>query len=119
VARGFASKVFHSRNLFIANVTEDRVAVLARKKIIFVFFPIYFSVPRASDAATNINVGVLLKPQIPFDQLGRHLGRLQVSSIVPTMRISFVVLLPFRRLHTRPAEVLVADGALHVGAPTL
>ena len=109
-----------ARDRFVADVTEDLVALFASQHILFTGLYCDLATPlsRAHRRKLNINPFCILIRMF-LDDLLSHLSWQQSALVAVVLRIFFVMLLTFGSVAAVPAEVLPAPCALHVSAAAL
>jgi hypothetical protein len=99
---------------FVANVAEESFAPFTNEEILSTDFSIYRSARRTPTASLDVNIGIVLHPNVLFNHLQCNFQRQQSAFVRPMIRILFEVFLTLGCVITVPAEVLPAPGALYM-----
>lgn len=107
---------FRIRHFLVAYVAEIGGTFLAFNQILGRLFAVYFTTVRTLDAQAYIDVWIFVETHKLLDHLLVDLSWQLFALVRPVRRVLFVVLVPFGRIETVPAEELKTLGALNLGA---
>jgi len=104
---------------FVADVAERFLALSAVDHVKCPFFLVDCFAPGAEHAELGVHERALFEAHALLNQVSCDLMRLKMRFVVAALRVLLEVLLSLRRVKAHPAEVVVADWALHVRATGL